>query len=288
MPGDREPYTALDKLAPHVLELALKHQQPPGALYVSQNDALFISARASVASLAVTFSARVRRPDGLVREMVETLAPAADRTNATASFQLGEGWLLALSVTVTGATVRRGQCYVSARLRASSAASPVESLLVWQGYVESSQPSGWPVTPAHGPLDGRGATRIILGTNPAAGAEVLETVPTGARWRVIGVLLTLVCDATVATRVCILILDDATTVGAATISPAAPTASQTGTFIFQEGTGFIALGTTFGVGALPRELVLRAGDRIVTSTSGIAAGDNYAAPQYSVEEWLAD
>lgn len=63
-------------------------------------------------------------------------------------------------------------------------------------------------------LDERSSSRVdvIVGANPAAGAEVSETVPAGETWCLLGVRVTLVTSATVATRQPILTLDDGTNI----------------------------------------------------------------------------
>ena len=116
------------------------------------------------------------------------------------------------------------------------------------------------------------------GANPAAGAEVSVTVPTGEIWRLLSVRLTLVTSATAATRRVILLADN----GAATIwaAPAGNTqaASLTNNYSFTSGLSGNLSGTAeFAVG-VGEDLWLPSGYRIRTNTENIQTGDDYAAP----------
>jgi hypothetical protein len=73
-------------------------------------------------------------------------------------------------------------------------------------------PLAFPGVPIASPLDGGGALRSIAGTTPGAGAEISETVPTGARWELLAFQATFVTSAAAANRVPQLTLDDGTTV----------------------------------------------------------------------------
>jgi hypothetical protein len=80
-----------------------------------------------------------------------------------------------------------------------------------QGPVSSLQRIAWPGSLLLSSLDVAGILRSITGTDPAAGAEISETVPTGARWRLRALAATLVTSATVANRTVSLRVDDGTT-----------------------------------------------------------------------------
>lgn len=135
------------------------------------------------------------------------------------------------------------------------------------------------------PLANRGRLRTIVGTDPAAGIEVTETVPAGARWRLVALKVTLVTDATVANRFPVLTIDDGTNVVLAVSVATAVTATQTATFSFADVGANAAPVITAGVVSFPKDFSLFGGYRIKTLTTGIVAGDNYGAPVYLVEEF---
>ena len=136
--------------------------------------------------------------------------------------------------------------------------------------------------------------------DPAAGAEVADTVPTGARWRLWAVEVVLVTDGTAANRNTAIFIDDA----GSTITrrllltdTTNQTATQTRTHHWSPGTesntaastsivdGAITLLAKFPM-SLQRGILLFAGYNIRTVTTGIVAGDNYGVARYIVEEWL--
>jgi len=138
-------------------------------------------------------------------------------------------------------------------------------------------------------VEGPGCIRAITGTDPAAGSEVCETVPTNARWRVISFRFALTTSATVADRHVQLVVDD----GAGPIlwgdfSPSTQPASSTLTY--QASTGGVEHTDRAGVPriALPDNLILPQGWRIRTVTSNLQSDDDFAAPALIVEEWIEE
>jgi len=141
---------------------------------------------------------------------------------------------------------------------------------------------------------GTGTPRVILGTQPGAGAEVLETVPAGKLWRVVSFLVSLVTNSTVATRTAEFAVDD----GANIFSWGQPQLSQSASLTFPYVLGgavnpaFPASGVRQGnsvhvaVPGLGLALLL-AGFRIRTVSTNLQAGDQYGQPKYLVEEWPA-
>lgn len=131
----------------------------------------------------------------------------------------------------------------------------------------------------------RGKIRSVAGTNPAAGAEIQETVPTGKNWKIHAIRATLVSSATVANRIVDLIIDDGTDDLDRYSSGLVQTASQT---IFynasaqglgdQQQNQLIRIPISVGQ-------VLGAGFRIRTSTNGIQVGDQWQDIMLWVEEF---
>ena len=154
------------------------------------------------------------------------------------------------------------------------------------GYISDTSPLLFPGGKNESSIEGPGLIRSITGTNPAAGVEISETVPTGARWRIICFKATFVADATATTRGPRLSFDDGSlayfTAGTFTSITASTTFIHSWAAVGQEDNS--AASAT--VQCIPSDLILAAGHRITSSTVSIQAGDNWDAPQLLVEEWI--
>lgn len=134
----------------------------------------------------------------------------------------------------------------------------------------------------------QGFVRSVLGTDPAAGAEVSETVPTNARWKLHSIIASLVTDGTVANRNVNWIIDDGTTTLYTSNDNTNHAATTTASHILSENQTRGTIGTIYNSPMNPVGLVLFQGWRIRTSTTNLQAGDNWAAPQIFVEEWIEE
>jgi hypothetical protein len=134
-----------------------------------------------------------------------------------------------------------------------------------------------------GAVHGPGTTKSIIGTDPAAGSEISETVPANAIWKWIAGLGTLVTDATVADRRVHVTLDNGTSPWWEGVSSSIQAASLTNKYNI--GAPVAAVIDTAHFIALPIDTYLKGGDRIITVTDLLKAGDNWGAPQFRVEEW---
>jgi hypothetical protein len=112
------------------------------------------------------------------------------------------------------------------------------------------------------------------------------TVPTGARWRLVGLLATLVTDATASTRTVSLIIDDGTTALYRAAAQTGQTASLTVVYSFGAGLPSAAAAGGVSINPLAETLPLAAGYRVRTLTTNLAGGDNWSAPQLLIEEWI--
>jgi len=137
--------------------------------------------------------------------------------------------------------------------------------------------------------EGQGRLRLITGTDPAVDTEISEAVPTNAKWKLISIQLTLVTDANAATRRVKYTLDNGTTVYL--IQPMEGTQIESLTRNYN-----IFIGSIFGSNPtnndfkveLPREQILDQTWAFKTTTTNLQAGDNFAAPQMVVREWLTE
>lgn len=190
---------------------------------------------------------------------------------------------ISLQVSPSTGPVRRGECYV--RITLLMGGFPVGRLIA--AYLTDGKTLTWPPGVQEGFIEGPGYVHLVSGSNPAAGAECSESVPTNSRWRLIAVYLNLTTDATVATRTINLIIDNGTSIIWKGAAWGSQTASQSPTYSAAQ-----ALNPDSSSGSrqqsLPSNNLLFAGYRIRTLTTNLQAGDDYAIPRYLVEEWIEE
>ncbi|MGB2711403.1 MAG: hypothetical protein WBC33_07785 [Conexibacter sp.] len=261
-------------------------QLAPRGLYITGEDYLRITAWCSLASTQVIVTGRTLRVDGKAIVHRERLAANSDRTSASRDMRVGEGWLTELSAIVVGSAPQRGHVFVRVDLmRGEGAAGEFIATLI-QGYVTATARRAWPDSTIDDAVWGDGLLRAVAGTDPGAGVEISQTVPTNTRWRYLAMRYQLVTDGTAANRWAIIVLDDGTNVYFQSEPTAAIVASTTRQFNIGNGTQRQALANADFMLTFPVDLRQPAGHRIRTATLNLQAGDNYAAPQLLVEEWL--
>lgn len=258
-----------------------------GGFYFGGDDQLRVTSWNSLASVAVVLTGRfLHGDDGHIEAFSEVHTPNTNRTAASTTHSRARGWLTDLSVLVTGATPQRGQTFVRVDVVRGQGAGAIPLSTLIQGYVTATQRLAYPGSPISDSLSGPGTLRSITGTDPIAGVEISETVPTGARWRFVSLRTQLVTDATVANRTLALLFDDGTNIYAHAATNFNQTASQAINY------AFCAVGQTYafyllgGQVSTPANIVMSAGHRFRTVTTTLTGGDNWVVPQYAVEEWL--
>lgn len=205
----------------------------------------------------------------------------SDRSIATSSFSFNSiPRFLTAKASSTG--LKRGQCYVKISLRAEG--NVIACLM--RGYISDTSVLMFPDGHNEAANSGIGFTRVITGTDPAAAAEMSETVPTGALWILKSLRITLVTDANVASRFFTLVFDDGATEFARTSPLGTFTASSTWNITLAINMLLGSSSATSSTAVIPDKILLLAGYRIRSITSGIQAGDNLSAPTYQVEEFI--
>lgn len=259
-----------------------------GALYIGPDNALRVSSLNSATGVRLTVAGKILTADGAVRSFVFEHVPNTDRTLATTSHQPGCGWILNAHVVASSGTPRRGQCFVRLQVIQGFTGATISIGTVLQGYVQDTSARAWPGSPIEASTRGPGVIRSVTGTDPAAGAEISETVPTNARWRLLAIRFTLVTDANVANRRPNLSLDDGTTEVARSLITADATAGATFHYSYQMGVQSQAGSGNYFNAHLCAQHALPGGFRIRTATTNLQVGDNFGAPQLLVEEWIED
>jgi hypothetical protein len=257
-------------------------------LYLTGEDELRLTVFNGAAGVTVTLTGRVLE-FGQTRPtpFKQTLVPATDRSASAIVLGLGDGWLLNCQVIVSAGTPLLGQTFARLSLVHGHTSGADELFTLAENYITAKQSVSYPGVNGTRSLDGAGALRSIIGTTPGAGAEVSETVPTGARWELIAFEADLTTSAAAANRLPTLTLDDGANVYFHSSATGNELASLTWANGWVQGLAFIFDGTRqIAQSFIPTNNRLGSGHRIRTQTFGIQGADQYASPKYLVREWI--
>lgn len=263
-------------------------------LYLSGEDAVRLTVFNSAAGVTVALRGRFlpaktspNEQDPVVGPFQHELVPTTARAASVRTETLGEGWLLDWSVVVSAGAPLIGQCYASVEIVRGTKGNQLSLSWLGNGYVTANKRLGGPDSGFMDFLDGGGALRSITGAVPGAGAEISETVPTGARWELLAGAFTLTTSATVANRTPRLSLDDGALVYFQASSQGVQAASVGVTYTFGQGLPLQAIGAdSRSILTLPNNIRMAAAHRWRTLTGLIQVGDQYSAIQYLVREWI--
>jgi len=251
------------------------------------DDNLRITSYNAAANVQLAIRSRTLTTDGTLDASVDGQTPNTDRSAKQTILITPEGWLLGGEVFVSAGSPSIGQCYVVVEIFRGTTTAGLALQQLAAGYVTTKQPLAFPSLLSQSSLDGSGALRSIAGATPAAGAEISETVPVGARWELLVFKATLTTSAAAANRLPALTIDDGTTEYYRDQFATNEVASTTYRNIWAAGLGLNSgLNTLTQRGALPVGLRLAAGYRIRTVTTAIDAADQWSAVQYLVREWI--
>lgn len=249
-------------------------------------DNLALSAYASASGLTVRFQGEYQLANGTVQHFARDIVPTSDRAATTATMELPVSKLLSMTAILAGGTAKRGQAYVRARAQRAtgSGATLVQNLLT--GYVSNAYSPSWPTGTQDDPLTGPGYLYSETGTNPAAGAEMVITVPTGARWRIIALCIVLTTAAGGSDRLVHVDFKNGSAIMLRSATPRVQPPAVARNYNLGNLTQIPASVSLSNNLNIPDNFLLPAGTTITTSTSNMGGSDNYDAPTYLVEEWL--
>ena len=193
--------------------------------------------------------------------------------------------ILSMTATPTAVPVLRGRFYV----RISILWDDVAIKRLSAGYITDSKTMNYPPGIFEDFLSGKGYVTTVVGSDPAAAAEALETVGSNLVIKLLSMRINLVADANAANRRVGLRFDNGTNVFHQEKAGAVQTASTTVQYCSFLGSGKdgAQLNLTLAF-PLPEDLLLYEGYRFYTATNNIQAGDNYGAPVYVRESWLVE
>lgn len=249
----------------------------------------------------ITLVGQILTKNGLLQPFQVNIA-AADITvgfnnQATAlSSLLQGGELLWAGVALGPGGTNQGYGIIWVRARLISAPYPTEFI---SDFLDNTHQPSYPAG-GKSPLfyAGQGRIRTVTGADPAAGAEVADTVTASHRWNLLAVEVVLVTSGDAANRNVALFIDDA----GATVTrrllltdSTNQTATQTRTHGWYPGTAAIdaasvsVTDTVTVLAKFPMTLPLRGlgpAYNIRTVTTNIQAADDYGAARYIVEEFI--
>lgn len=253
--------------------------------YLTGSETLRLTVYNAAAGVTVAVSGRRFDPDSGISEFAHRLTPSTNRTASTLDVAAGSGWLLGLAVRVTAGAPLDGQTYAVVEIGSGNGNTFQALDVLCADSITAAKRLGWPGSPLRGPLESPGTLRMISGTTPAAGADVFETVPTGARWELLYFKANLATSAVAANRQPSLTFDDGTNFYATFPAHTVLAASSNRNFYWSAGmdvkSAASATGHVQGIGAMP---FLLAGHRISTGTISIDAGDQWSSVRYVVRE----
>lgn len=217
-----------------------------------------------------------------------TIPVSSNRTVTQQDFPLGLGYILNLTAFTTGTPAPiLGQAYVLVQLIRGLGGATVLLSTLFAGYITNTQPLGWPGSAITPSTVGEPTLRAITGTTPAPGAEVSETVPSGARWEVVAFRAIFATSGAAGTRFPVLLAPAPASSGFLSIQPVGQAPGTQADYTWAPGMALTNEATAIRFQqSLPTRTLLLAGHKITTSTLNLAAGDQWGPVQYTVREWL--
>lgn len=263
---------------------AFKSLSPSARVYIRPQDLLAVSINNTAPAIDLIIGLQILRSDGQVAQVRFDLSPPTDGSTFNTTFELTEGFLLSAAM-FTNELCFLGQCFVTAGIQ-SDAPAPraVRPLQLIQSYIGEGTIASWPQGQLRLATDGRGHKRVVTGSAPAAGAEILDACPLHTHWDVHAIFLQLSTSAVAGNRQVLVLLDDGVTVYYEPVSLSLQAASLTFTYELAAHGQLTVVNNGVVLMPLFPGCEMRSGWRLRTQTVGIQAGDQWAAPVYQVEE----
>jgi hypothetical protein len=242
----------------------------------------------SVPGVAVTVHGRFLQAGSIIPgSFSSTFTPTSARLPSTFDMSVGVGSMLNCAVQVTSGAPLIGQTYVMMQVIRGTTGATVVLGCLFAGYVTAMQHLAYPGSAIESSIEGGYSPRMIIGTQPALGAEINESVPTGARWRLASLRVNFTTSATPGSRQARLLLNfggsEFLTIPLSRLTPANQGDGYEWAVGFPED-AVSWLG--YGLGPLVKDMDLLGGTAIRTQTTFLQAGDQYGAPNLYLDEWL--
>jgi hypothetical protein len=269
------------------VQITASQVQPPTPLYLQPEDSFRLQTHMPTYLAPVQFFLMLRwlRPDGEITSIRKSFIMVGTQDQFT--FALGEGFLLSATFAPgTAIPLDPGAVFFTLILERNAPDGSTFGWVLISDYMSGYHYPTWPFGRQIFSQEGPGRLRSIVGTTPAAGAEVSELVPTNVRWELIAFRISLATSAAVSNRKPSFIIDDGVNTLFQSDSNLTVTASNNGQVTLCN-TGFVNAAITNAASIAPcPPFMLRGAWRIRTTTSAIDVADQYASPKYLVREWV--
>lgn len=254
-------------------------------LYLQRDDQLVLQAVTSTTGEAVTFNIRLLLADGTLVPIQQTVRPPNNRTVASVTVSLDEGYLLSVSC-ICGQAAQRGWTFARAFVNRGAFGTGQPGQLLFSDYVTTQVSGGYPGGRITSPTEGPGALKAAQVAAPGAGLDWAISVPSNARWRLLSAIATLTTAVAVANRQ----VQISVGVGAGEVYRGSPNqnivASTTARVSFSSAPQSFALMPTNVHVPIPVSIYMGLGDVLSTNTLNIQAADQWGIPTVGVEEWI--
>lgn len=259
---------------------------PGSSVYVNDGGALRVIMASRQPGVEALMTVRMLMPDGRLKWERYKYSPPGDGSWTEYIEPLDECFIVSMNIGPLG-VAKPGGFYMMVLAIETTANLSAQGQMLVNGYLIHKQSLTYPNPRFVGLREGPGRITTIVGTDPAPGQEISESVPSGTVWRLISVRFGFLTSATGGNRSVTLVLDDGTNV-LVSIDYVAQQAANAD-WAYNYATGFTRLTTPslyYPNIHLPMNMVMLPGWRIRTWTSAMQADDNYSAPIMNVEEWV--
>lgn len=258
---------------------------PPSAYYVGVDDQLVLDISADYAPVTYFLVVRMLSPEGVINYETLQLTNTASGVQKLSQTMTGmEGYLLSACLSAPGAPI--GSSYAAVTLKRSPyLASGLTTALLLAGYISDKQFLSYPTTTPRGPAEGPANIKYVILT-PGVGAQWSVASPSGARWRIRGVVCTLLTDVTVAARGMIFYTASAAGDSISYFVPGVTQPASTEYFYSLNPGGQAEFMTPAVSVPGSTEILIENGGVIGANCQSFQPGDQYLKVIVQVEEWV--
>ncbi len=293
---------------PYVVSFNIDRNGPPSNLYVRPDDFLFIEAIGPT-GLAATINVMARvllaapekagQPDTPPAAPIIAPGPGSSQDiklfsgqifsnsagPSTLTQQLPEGYLLDVSAFGAGVP-SRGFVFVRGSLIRPIGGGTNLKIPLFADYIPGAGSIGWPSSRVLSPVEGPGFLTAVIVTNPAAGADWVQTIPANERWRPISLEAQLAVANSGAARPVEIVLDNGSAIYARMATNTTAPINATANVNFSNaGTPSTSIASDL-YAQMPSGVILPAGHRVRSVTTNIVAGDAWSNIIFLVEKWI--
>lgn len=269
------------------LDMVTADLQPPTDRWVTPDDFLSVGIQNRLAGVTVQVTARIWIPDGNNAMISANISPPTDSILRFTAIPLYYGYLIGATVAAVGSTLPfRGSTLASLQIARPPLTTFFAQVGMGMDYLTPSNVVQWPYSRIITGIEGPGALLNILGTAPAAGAEWSITVPSNQQWRIRGIIATLTTSAAAGNRGPTIFTADPTNTFFQIDAPITVPPSTAGICQWVPGYPNTPVTAVTRTAFIPLDFLAPPLMRIASATAGLAAGDQWGAPRFLVEEWI--